>query len=60
LAEGGTRFGHRLIYHPGDTNGFTAYHVYYPDDQALIIVLSNLVTASTVRTQLDPMVLEVQ
>lgn len=54
----GERFGHRIIYHTGDTNGFTAYHAFYPDDQLMIIVLSNLVAATTVRTQMDQIVFD--
>ncbi len=53
----GTRYGRHLIYHPGDTNGFAAYHAFYPDNGVMIIVLTNLVAASLVRTQIDKIVL---
>jgi len=50
---------HRLIWHPGNINGFVAFNGMYPDDGVAVVVLSNLETSDvrTIGTTLGGMVL---
>jgi CubicO group peptidase (beta-lactamase class C family) len=38
--------GHRVVYHPGNIQGFATFIARYPDDGVIVIVLSNLMGAN--------------
>src|SRR5262249_21252788 len=40
-------YGHRLRYHPGLLQGYAASNVYLPDDDIVVVILSNVEDADT-------------
>ena len=49
----GEDFGHKYVGHGGWVNGFVSQFTRYPDDDAVIIVLSNFETVTYVQISKD-------